>query len=1369
MSTEPIKSWTRLLESSSSGYAELVIIGSDGSIYTSGYDSNDYILKKYNSDGSKLWTRSLLGSTAYGEANAIVVSSDGSIYVAGYREDNLYGTINGDADGFLSKYSSDGSKSWTRLVGSSEWDSANTVTISSDGSIYVAGDTSGNLDGNSNAGSDSDAFLSKYSSDGSKSWTRMLGSSEWDSANTVTISSDGSIYVAGRTEGNLEGNSNNDGDSDDGFTDLGDAFLSKYNSDGSKSWTRLLGSSGREDVDAVTTSSDGSIYIAGSTSGNLDGNSNAGGDSDAFLSKYNSDGSKSWTRLLGFSGDDNATMVTTSNDGSIYVGVISEIRDDTFGAPLGSGASLSRYNSDGSKSWTRSLEIPEYDWVNSVATSSDGSIYVLGSKDKGITGDEYFSRSDLFLTKYTLKNGNGTPGVITSSTPGIFRESVTLTAPLITGDPDGDATSPNYAYQWFKGSTAITNATASTYAVPASGAGTYKVAVNYTDAQGFTATLDSPEQVVSTFNNGNGTPGSITSSTAGVFREGVTLTAPVVTGDPDGEATNPNYTYQWFKGSTAITNATASTYAVPASGAGTYKVAVNYTDAQGFTATVDSPNQYVVAGEPIKQWTRLLGSSFYDIATSISTAADGSIYITGYTSGSLDGQTHSGSFDAIVSKYSSDGTKAWTRLLGSSDIDSATSISTAADGSIYITGYTYGSLDGQTNSGGFDAFISKYSSDGTKAWTRLLGSYFNDIATSISAAADGSIYITGRTSGSLDGQTNSGGDDAFISKYRSDGTKEWTRLLGSSSDVTATSIRTAADGSIYITGSTSGSLDGQTNSGGIDAFISKYSSDGTKAWTRLLGTSSNDYANSISAAADGSIYITGSTSGSLDGQTNSGGFDAFISKYSSDGTKEWTRLLGSSSDEEAESISTAADGSVYITGSIGEFFQNYNILTDFFVGKYSSDGIKTWTRLLESSNLDVSAAADGSIYITGSTSESLDGQTNSGGDDVIIIRFAVRVGTPASITGNGAFQEGVTLTAPVVNGDPDGDALSPNYSYQWFKGSTAITNATASTYVVPVTGAGTYKVAVTYTDAQGFTATLDSPEQVVSKPTSHQVEIAPSQRGSLFRVENAAVAEVIVNLKGSPDLVEIDAEVSATLNAVTTENWSTGYVALNVGSTIQAGTGERVSLNGLGKYSFVATAINAATSTVVLEQGKNSAFFLHDAYSAFYEGLTLSTDSTGRQSAARILDFDVIKMGSAGGNSIVDLTSKDYITGAVNVHGADKGRSIFWGTDSDDTFLSGGGDSVVFGGGGFNQSILGAGKDVLQFRSTVDSTNLIQGFDPTKDVLELWRGRTETVEAPTFITEGNSATMTWGSNTVQFEGITGLSTESLMITTRIAL
>ena len=51
-----------------------------------------------------------------------------------------------------------------------------------------------------------------------------------------------------------------------------------------------------------------------------------------------------------------------------------------------------------------------------------------------------------------------------------------------------------------------------------------------------------------------------------------------------------------------------------------------------------------------------------------------------------------------------------------------------------------------------------------------------------------------------------------------------------------------------------------------------------REWTQLLGTPSSDSAYSVSTAADGSFYISGSTSGDLDGQTNSGNSDAFLNK-----------------------------------------------------------------------------------------------------------------------------------------------------------------------------------------------------------------------------------------------------------------------------------------------------------------------------------------------------------------------------------------------------------------------------------------------------------------------------------------------------------
>ena len=163
-------------------------------------------------------------------------------------------------------------------------------------------------------------------------------------------------------------------------------------------------------------------------------------------------------------------------------------------------------------------------------------------------------------------------------------------------------------------------------------------------------------------------------------------------------------------------------------------------------------------------WTKLLGTSSYDEASSLTTGSDGAIYVAGLTTGNLDGQTNSGSNDAFVTKYNTDGTKAWTKLLGTSNLDEAYSLTTGSDGAIYVAGYTLGNLDGQVNSGIRDAFVTKYNTDGTKAWTKLLGGSGNDAAKSLTTGSDGAIYVAGYTNSNLDGQVNSGSIDAFVVK-----------------------------------------------------------------------------------------------------------------------------------------------------------------------------------------------------------------------------------------------------------------------------------------------------------------------------------------------------------------------------------------------------------------------------------------------------------------------------------------------------------------------------------------------------------------------------------------------------------------------------
>jgi len=60
----------------------------------------------------------------------------------------------------------------------------------------------------------------------------------------------------------------------------------------------------------------------------------------------------------------------------------------------------------------------------------------------------------------------------------------------------------------------------------------------------------------------------------------------------------------------------------------------------------------------------------------------------------------------------------------------------------------------------------------------------------------------------------------------------------------------------------------------------------TKQWTKQLGTSSDDIGRGVTTDPSGNIYMTGFTKGGLDGNTNSGGKDIFLVKYNSDGVKQ---------------------------------------------------------------------------------------------------------------------------------------------------------------------------------------------------------------------------------------------------------------------------------------------------------------------------------------------------------------------------------------------------------------------------------------------------------------------------------------------------
>jgi hypothetical protein len=407
----------------------------------------------------------------------------------------------------------------------------------------------------------------------------------------------------------------------------------------------------------------------------------------------------------------------------------------------------------------------------------------------------------------------------------------------------------------------------------------------------------------------------------------------------------------------------------------------------------------------VKVWTRLLGV-VGAISQGLGTASDltGNLYSTGYTQGNLDGQSFTGTLsDAFIIKHDTAGTKQWTKLLGVSGGNTVSrSIASDSSSNLFISGRTTGNLDSQTKTGSVDLFLTKYVSDGTKIWTRLFGATGTVLEPyGITTDSGGNIYVTGYTDGNVDGQTKTGASwDLFVVKFDSSGTKQWTRLLGvATKNTIAYAIASDSGGNVFVTGFTTGNLDGQSLSGTNDAFIVKYNTSGSRQWTRLLGIAGQVTTGyGITTDSNGSVYITGITQGNLDGQTKTGGADLFVTKYDSGGTKIWTRLLGAAGgaiQTFGYSITSDSSSNVYVTGKTGGTFDGLPAIggQDSYVVKYNTSGVKQWTRRLGqlSENTfanSIYASYAGDIVITGYGTGDLDGQTQTGlADNIFVVKY----------------------------------------------------------------------------------------------------------------------------------------------------------------------------------------------------------------------------------------------------------------------------------------------------------------------------------------------------------------------------------------------
>ncbi|MFH1226477.1 MAG: SBBP repeat-containing protein, partial [Planctomycetota bacterium] len=1040
--SDAVKQWTKQFGVTGSDEAYGVATDTNGNIYVAGntdgdldgagiecqaYGETDLFAVKYNSTGVKQWARQL-GTATYDWVRAVAADAGGNIYVVGWTGGDLDGqSNNGGYDAFVVKYDSAGAKQWTRLLGTTSNETASGVAVSG-GNIYVAGSTEGDLNG-TNVGSN-DLFVAKYNSAGVWQWTRQRGTTSADQANAVTTDTNGNIYVAGQTWGDLDGNTT---------AGLYDLFVLKYNPTGEWQWTRQLGSDNADYANGVAASTDGNIYLTGSTGGDLDGAGNEcetfGGD-DIFVVKYNAAGVRQWSRQFGTSNNEYGRGITTDAIGNIYIAGYTSGDLDGAGAGQNFGGEdlyAVKYDSAGVKQWTQQLGTVNTEEAYGVASDTTGNIYVAGWTNGDLDGNTNGGGVDLFVTKYSpdvaatdvsitqqlnwlpasgatsynvyfgttltlIGNQSGTtynPGTLAYSTTYYWRIDSKNNAGTTTGvvwsfttqvPPPAQVTSPHPA----NGAVNMLMMGQQLSWAAASGAVSYDVYFGQTNPPTLSEFKMNTTDLSYAFGEWD-------------LNENETYYWRIDSKNTNCATQGTVWKFQvrpWIKqdGSSSSLDMAAA-IAVDLSG-NSYSVGYTFGDLNG--ANVGGTDLFLVKydSKGNRKWTRQLGTIEYDFAQGVAVDTSGNIYVAGYTYGDLDGTnagTGTGTSDLFLVKYDSAGAKQWTRQLGTTEDEYAYGVAVDAAGNIYAAGATYGNLDG-ANAGEMDLFTVKYDPDGNWQWTKQLGTSVSEEAYSIAVDGSGNSYIAGYTYGELDG-VNAGNADLFVAKYDSNGNWKWTRQLGTATDDYAKGVAVDTAGNIYAAGATYGSLDG-ANAGDSDIFVVKYNSAGVQQWVRQFGTSTTEEANGIAVDGSGNSYVAGYTYGGFDGWANAGDADIFVVKYDANGVKQpWTKQVGTSTTDMANGVAVDMSGTIYMAGYTGGALDGHNYYgdSDFFVAKWRKS---SWTAQIGTSTDDKAYSiglSNVNPVVVGSTGGDLDG-TGEG-----------------NIVGDQSYVGGIDLCAVVYN------------------------------------------------------------------------------------------------------------------------------------------------------------------------------------------------------------------------------------------------------------------------------------------------------------------------------------------------------------------
>jgi hypothetical protein len=408
------------------------------------------------------------------------------------------------------------------------------------------------------------------------------------------------------------------------------------------------------------------------------------------------------------------------------------------------------------------------------------------------------------------------------------------------------------------------------------------------------------------------------------------------------------------------------------------------------------------------------------------------------------------------------GSTLWAQKFGGTSSDLAYGIAVDGAGNTYITGYFQGTVNfgagSVTSAGSYDVFLAKLNSAGAYVWSKTFGGASPDIGYDVAVDASGNVFLSGSsrsTTLNLGGSNlpNAGSTsyyDAFLAKYDSNGTHQWSKRFGGTAHDHGYALETDKAGNVVLAGyfsSTSGLNFGGSSfgtAGSYDPYVAKFDTNGTHLWSNKWGGSSADYGYDVAIGPSNEVILVGgyaSSAMNFGGGTlaTTGGYDAYVLKLDQNGNYVFAKKFGDADTQYGYSVAVDGSGNILFTGIAqgGIDFGGGNITAsatyyDMYAAKLNPSGGHIWGKTFGASSthdyawgcaFDPSGNAVVSGYFQGSVNFGGSTLTSAGSYDLAIIKL----NTAGSHVYSKSFGNASAQYGRRVKTDASGNALWVGY------------------------------------------------------------------------------------------------------------------------------------------------------------------------------------------------------------------------------------------------------------------------------------------------------------------------------------------------------